>query len=146
MPLCEQMSHRKTRGINRGEEKVWAPNFRQGCLNVTYQTGTRFPIRRKRKEGAWTRTTFLSGEDTQLRIERRKGRELAMVRNLVSVYRRRVEFGYIWASHFSFPALPKSPSVINNQARAGPHAQRSQALPACFYYHTALHHAAPPSP
>jgi len=38
---------------------------------------------RERKEPL-TRTTFLSGEDTQLRVERRKGRKSAMVRNLVS--------------------------------------------------------------
>jgi hypothetical protein len=101
------MSHRKSRGINRGEEKVWAPKFGPGCLNVTYQTGIRFTILRKRKERASTRRTFLSGEDTQLSVERRKGRKSAMVRNLVSGYRRRVEFGYIWASHFSFPALAK---------------------------------------
>jgi hypothetical protein len=127
------------------KKKYGRPNFRPGCLSVTYQTGTRFSIRRKRKEGASTRTTFLSGEDTQLRVERRKGRKSAMVRNLVSGYRRRVEFGYIWASTSHFPRCQKVfPLSIGNQARAACTHSGPRALPVGFCYHTALHHAPPP--
>lgn len=35
------------------KKKYGPPKFPAGCLSVTYQTGTRFTILRKRKEGAF---------------------------------------------------------------------------------------------
>jgi hypothetical protein len=87
--------------------------------------------KRERKEPRLGRPFYLV-KILQLRAGRRKGRRSAVVRNLVSGYRRRVEFGYIWASHFSFPACCQKvlPLSIHNQARGATwHAQRAQTLP-----------------
>jgi hypothetical protein len=91
MPLVNKCRIGRLDASTEEKKKYAPPNFRPGCLSATYQTGTRFTILRKRKEGASTPATFLSGEDTQLRVGRRKGRESAMVRNLVSGCGRRVE-------------------------------------------------------
>jgi hypothetical protein len=119
------------------EKKMYGPpNFWQRCLRVTYQTGTRFTKRRKRKEWAWTRTTFPSGEDIQLRVGRRKGKKVrGGEKSCLWAIGGEWRFGYIQASHSHFPrcqrVLPLS--IIKTCPRAQ---YRNHTLP-CFCYHTA---------
>jgi hypothetical protein len=132
VPLVNRCRIGRLEASTEEKKKYGPPNFGPGCLKVTYQTGTRFTVRQKRKEGASTRTTFLSGEDTSIESRKEKRKKVSGGEKSVSGYRRRVEFGYIWASHFSFPACCQKvlPLSIHNQARgATRHAQRSQTLP-----------------
>ncbi len=117
------------------KKKYGRPNFGPGSLSITYQQEPDVQYgERERKEAGLARPFYLA-KTLQLRVEGEREENAAVVRNLESGYRRRVEFGYIWASHSHFPRCQKGPplSIIQHEqpARRTHSAPRpSQTLPA----------------